>query len=188
MVTMLQGLADWLRRRRRAAHSWADDCDLIFLDVDGVLNSRVSRDTGDHLPADEPLANLCHVINSSCKATIVLSSTWRLDRQLSEALQKVLATVGLCFVSSTADLTYTGDRVDEILLWLREHPARGSGAARAWVALDDLDLLGMNAKLTPEHFVRTRDGIGLTRQDAERAIAQLRSQRGTLHGKPSNDG
>ena len=67
-----------------------------------------------------------------------------------------------------------GDRVDEILSWLETHCKDGN---RPWVALDDLDLLLMNPKLRPPHFVRTRDSIGLTRENADEAIRLLQAQR-----------
>lgn len=167
------------RRTRRSALNMPaipPDASIIFLDVDGVLNSKVSRDTGDHLPASEPLDNLVHIISSVHAGTIVLSSTWRLDSLQRNALAHVLASVGLAFISATPDFSVSckGDRVDEILSWLETHCKDGN---RPWVALDDLDLLLMNPKLRPPHFVRTRDSIGLTRENADEAIRLLQAQR-----------
>ena len=39
------------------------------------------------------------------------------------------------------------------------------------------DLLAMNPKLREEHFVRTNDGTGLTRENAEQVIQKLRRLR-----------
>ena len=152
------------------------DASIIFLDVDGVLNSKVSRDTGNHLPAEEPLDNLVRICTSVHAGTIVLSSTWRLNSDARDALAHVLASVGLAFISATPDFSVSckGDRVDEILSWLETHCKDGN---RPWVALDDLDLLLMNPKLRPPHFVRTRDSIGLTRENADEAIRLLQAQR-----------
>ena len=152
------------------------DASIIFLDVDGVLNSKVSRDTGNHLPAEEHLDNLVRICTSVHAGTIVLSSTWRLDSDARDALAHVLASVGLAFISATPDFSVSckGDRVDEILSWLDTHCTDGD---RPWVALDDLDLLLMNPKLRPQHFVRTRDSIGLTRENADEAISLLQAQR-----------
>ena len=163
------------RVRRPSAAMIPTDATLIFLDVDGVLNSRASRDTGDHLPADEPLAHLVHLMSSLQCGTIVLSSTWRLDAQLREALHRVLAIEGLSFVSVTPDLeiTHTGDRVDEIMAWLSAHRS----ADHPWIAIDDLDLLGMNPKLHARNFVRTSDGVGLTRRNVNEAVRKLSEQR-----------
>ena len=38
---------------------------LIFLDVDGVLNSRGSRESGDHKPQPQLLSHLRHVIDAT---------------------------------------------------------------------------------------------------------------------------
>jgi len=144
---------------------------IIFCDVDGVLNSRASREDGDHMPTAEHLSNLVHAAQG---CTLVLSSTWRLDPVLAVPLAAVLESVGLRVYSKTPDLeaTSSGDRVDEILLWLREHRAE----SLPWVAIDDLDLLAMNPRLVPRNFVRTRDSVGLTRANAEEAISAIRSQ------------
>ena len=168
----------FMRRHNQPRKPWDDDVDILFLDVDGVLNSRRTRETGDHLPADEPVENLRRIVDATQRCTIVLSSTWRLDAQQREALAAVLAMSGLSFSSVTPDLeaAHTGDRVDEILQWLREHPGP-TGVTRAWIALDDLDLLMMNPKLPSTHFVRTSDSIGLTRENADLAIRLLQEQR-----------
>lgn len=88
----------------------------------------------------------------------------------------MFSCVGLTILGDTPDKSAdcSGDRVDEILQWLRDH---GSGVQQPWVAIDDLDLLTMNPKLSPRHFVRTRDSIGLTLDNAERAIELLHRQR-----------
>jgi len=35
---------------------------LLFLDIDGVLNSQETRETGDHMPAQELLDNLADIV------------------------------------------------------------------------------------------------------------------------------
>ena len=117
-------------------------------------------------------------------ASIVLSSTWRLDSALLHALERVFDKQGLTIYDHTPDLekTSTGDRVDEILMWLREHrqpitPGSNDTIKVAWVAIDDLDLLRMNPKLDPDHFVRTRDANGLTRACAEEVLVKLQRTR-----------
>jgi hypothetical protein len=143
--------------------------DIIFLDIDGVMNTRSSRENGDHLPTSECLENLSFIMAHAYKPSIVLSSTWRLDPALLEALKPHLPPIFDC----TPDLerSSTGDRVDEILKWLQEHTA--PTMSPAWVAIDDLDLLRMNPKLNAANFVRTSDGSGLTRACAEDVLNKL---------------
>ena len=67
--------------------------------------------------------------------------------------------------------------VDEIHTWLRENRA----TELPWVAIDDLDLLAMNPRMQRKHFVRTRDGTGLTRQLVEDALLTLQVQRSQIN-------
>ena len=118
--------------------------DIIFLDIDGVLNSRSTRENGDHLPDDALLSNLKHAIMHAHRSClIVLSSTWRLDEALRRPLAEHLLRAGLSIYGFTPDLEkeHTGDRVDEIRAWLQVH----CGAMKEeelmaipWVAIDDL--------------------------------------------------
>jgi predicted phosphodiesterase len=159
------------------------DVDLLFLDVDGVLNSRVSRDDGDHLPAPDMMAHLRYAVQQAHSCKIVLSSTWRLDAPLLEGLRHSLSEAGLSLHSATPtlEITHTGDRVDEIMLWLRSNHAEDL----PWVAIDDIDLLAMNGKLSARNFVRTRDGTGLTRANAEEIVSKLQLQRTQSLEQPS---
>ena len=75
----------------------------IFLDVDGVLNSRATRDRGDaqtpnapiasrHAPDRELVQTLSTLMREAEKKTgregkIVLSSTWRLKPETTEAVE-----------------------------------------------------------------------------------------------------
>ena len=153
----------------------SNDASIVFLDIDGVLNSRVSRENGDHLPDPAMLSNLKLAMQQVPNCLIVLSSTWRLDSTLARPLRDVLSSEGLSITDFTPDLEklHIGDRVDEIILWLREHKSEGL----PWVAVDDMDLLAMNSKLTAEHFVRTYDGTGLTPGNADELRLKLQAQR-----------
>ena len=161
-----------LSRHSRPSAAGSFSGDIIFLDVDGVLNTRSSRENGDHLPTSDCLDNLSYIMAHANKPSIVLSSTWRLDPALLDALKERLPPILDC----TPDLerSSTGDRVDEILKWLREH---AGSMSPEWVAIDDLDLPRMNPKLDAAHFVRTRDASGLTRACAEEALIKLRRLR-----------
>uniref|UniRef100_A0A7S4B6R3 Uncharacterized protein n=1 Tax=Chrysotila carterae TaxID=13221 RepID=A0A7S4B6R3_CHRCT len=67
-------------RRRRA---------VVFLDVDGVLNSRATRENGDHDPHPALVAELARLVNE-CHAHVVLSSTWRLETKNFERVSGAL--------------------------------------------------------------------------------------------------
>ena len=102
---------------------------MIFLDVDGVLNSQQTRVCElkdgsfirDDLPAPHLVTNLRRIVRET-GAQIVLSSTWRLCPRSTEQLRQRLKANGLCFASLTEDLSTKGDRVDEIYEWLSRHP------------------------------------------------------------------
>lgn len=114
---------------------------IIFLDIDGVLNSmayfeslktRTARDeiSDYHLKL---LAELYH----SCDAKIVLSSTWRdLDKphedcyKMYHYLENCLAKYDMCIFSQTPIVN--GERPKEIKTWLTNH-----SNISHYVSLDD---------------------------------------------------
>ena len=167
----------------RRAHSQPA---VLFLDIDGVLNSQASRRAGgdaleqgelptfeSQLPTAEMLALLAEIARAAAPLRIVLASTWRCKPDTRAAVVESPRTVGLELSGDTPELEALcrGDRVDEILACLpaSERPP--------WVVLDDMDLMAMNTKLTDAHFVRTDDAVGLTRAKADEAIAKLQAQR-----------
>ena len=153
-------------RRRRSPPIVATS---YFLMSTASLNTRSSREDGDHLPLTECLDNLVFIMQIRGSAVqprpVINVEPWLLMVALLFALGESLGGTKL-FGSATKRLIvtqklHTGDRVDEILLWLREHRTKTSrwnkSILRLAVAIDDIDLLSMNPKLAPEHFVRTRD-------------------------------
>ena len=158
----------------QATRALADHTRIVFLDVDGVLNTQSSReDDVNHLPAQEFLQNLKFLVDSTqCK--IILSSTWRLSDYKRSQLDHVFLQYGLAINGATPDLEKTarGDRVDEIFLWLEMHAAK-SEHVQAWVAVDDMDLLRQNPRLKEENFVRTSDEKGFNLPKMEEALQKL---------------
>ena len=178
-------LAAWLHATQPA---------ILFLDIDGVLNSQASRRAGDdaleqgemrpfetQLPTEEALALLADVARAAGPLQIVLSSTWRCKPDTRAAVVESLRTVGLSLAGDTPDFEAQcrGDRVDEIIESLRQQCGCGWDTL-PWVVLDDLDLMAMNPKLDGASFVRTDDAVGLTRAKADEAIAKLQAQRDVL--------
>lgn len=153
-------------------------CPLIFLDIDGVICCNTQA------RLDEPqLAQLKRV----CKATgakIVLSSDWRRRVPLKQKVQRALKRMGVEYVGCTpiktettrigSQLIETNLRPAEILSWLEK---RGGRSPRAWVAIDDRDLLAEALEHGDVgfdgHFVRTDIYTGLTPELAELAIEIL---------------
>jgi hypothetical protein len=168
---------------------------LIFLDVDGVLNSRESRDGGPELCGDEwdmqdekLLCNLSWLVRRTC-GEIVLSSTWRLQESDCDRLTGALERHGLEVIGSTSDMSLSGagDRGDEIREWVAAFQPSHCGrpdlvGGRApplpieppWVALDDMDLTAMNpCGVKAPNFVHTDDAVGLVPEKAREAADKL---------------
>lgn len=142
---------------------------VVFLDVDGVLHSL----HGDDIFRDDCCALLEFVLKST-GARVVLSSTWRLERDKVAMIDNLLTERGMQrILGCTKDLGT--HREEEICEWLDRHPA-----TPRWVALDDMDLV---CRTTPAaarlvgHFVRTSQRTGLTADLAQLAVGLLEAQR-----------
>lgn len=144
---------------------------VVFLDVDGVLNSResIQRD-GPHSMDSGMLNNLKTLIDQT-GATIIISSTWRLDSDNHAELLEKLSDFGLKSHGVTPDLEgqFLGDRTMEISSWLKQNNVTN------WVALDDLPLHRLDENLMDGHFVHTNPHLGFTKEDLEKAIQILNS-------------
>lgn len=96
---------------------------VIFLDVDGVLNSSeyfniADKSNGNYDLADYYLNNLAQIYNL-CNAKIVLTSTWRKyppEHEISKYLVESLAKYGMVIYSKTEVID--NDRPLEIKSWL----------------------------------------------------------------------
>lgn len=162
---------------------------VLFLDIDGVLNSDFWNDSHQREISDgtlideEKVKRLAHVIKET-DAKIILHSGWRFwfDSELkplrieAKRLIELLEKEGLHIDGLTPDLTtdeirktkkFSLVKADEILYWLKLH-----NEVTEWVVLDDLDL--HNAQIE-QHQVRPDQTIGLTWEDVEKAIKNLSS-------------
>ncbi len=87
---------------------------LIFLDVDGVLNSR--DDCGVDGLGDSHLHQLKRIVNEA-RCEIVLTSYWRLADDLTAKLRVAFDRHGIpIWNDSTPDLS--GDRAEEVRAWI----------------------------------------------------------------------
>jgi hypothetical protein len=144
---------------------------VLFLDFDGVLNGldwcwavpgRMDRSDYADMINPENVAHLNTIVQET-GVVVVVSSAWRIIHRLPE-LRDFLRRRG--FVGTVVDRTESlGERHQEIRWYAaREHVER-------WVAIDDALMPELGDKI-----VQTAPRLGLTAEDAERAIAILRSQ------------
>ena len=172
---------------------------VIFLDIDGVLNSDASLMV-DYRVEGDLILNLKYLVDKT-DAKIILSSSWRLYfkplRKLMDKLDKVnLHISGMTQDSVSLDwikeqgyehslkyvddvVQYDGfettrvkvshDRGAEILKWLSEHDVE------SFVILDDegIDIKSYFSK----EFVKTNFHKGLTKEDVEKAISILNEKK-----------
>lgn len=156
---------------------------VLFLDIDGVLNSNFwndshQREISDGTLIDEEKIKLLAWLVNSTKAKIILHSGWRVwfddklkpTRKEAQRLVEMLAEESLTIDGVTPDLTteeirrtkkFSMVKADEILLWLKEHED-----VSAWVVLDDLDLHNIQVA---EHQVKPDQRVGLTMADVRMA-------------------
>jgi hypothetical protein len=153
------------KRQRKAASKAASPArrvKVIFLDVDGVLNT-TSTPNPRKLPyvVDKKLVRRFRQLVTKTRAKVVLISTWRYDPAglFSARLHKIP------FVDCTSDLPHRSRR-DEILRWLKAHPEVG----RYLVVDDDDDELDSLPLFqpSPRH--------GLTAPLARRIVAYLQGK------------
>ena len=145
---------------------------VVFLDVDGVLHpARPGRSQGARFrPA--AMAALGAVLEGG--GAVVLSSSWRLSEAGVSAVDAALVAAGLPASAGRTPVSRScGARPREILAWLDARPP-----ARAWVALDDIDLPraarpGEERERLRGRCVTTDPRVGLRQEDAEKALRIL---------------
>lgn len=164
---------------------------LIFLDIDGVLNTKwwysqmdrnTHRDKYGYAFDPQAVANLRKIVEET-GADIVISSSWKCmglsqmedmwkDRNLPGKI------IGITPNSVSDELLIDADidsmelfhiRGEEIKEWLKKHGKRVCN----YVIIDDMDnmLPGQQS-----HFVQTNPEVGITEDDAEKAIAILNKE------------
>lgn len=162
---------------------------VIFLDIDGVLNSNFwncshQREISDGTLVDAEKIRLLGKLVQDTDAKLILHSGWRFwfDEDMkplraeAEHLLALLEREGLKLDGVTPDLTteeirttkkFSLVKADEILLWIADHKD-----VKNWVVIDDLDL--HNSKIRA-HQIKTDQTVGLTVenvQEAERILLQ----------------
>lgn len=160
---------------------------VIFLDIDGVINSNFwleshQQEISDGTLIDKEKIELVAKIVNKTEATLVMHSGWRFwfdntmkpIRKEAQNLINLLLDSGLSIYAMTPDLTteeirktkmFSKVKASEIFLWLKQNPN-----VHKWIVLDDIDL--HNADLAIRQ-VRTNAEVGITEKDVDRAIEML---------------
>lgn len=170
---------------------------VVFLDVDGVLNSQTFADawydrtgqggwgghfteadkaTHENVIWDEECVNELRRIVETTDSQIVVSSTWRKFFTI-EKFKEMFAVYGWKDAPIIAK-TPAGYRTRgmEINNWLSEHPVDN------YVILDDYpDFMSQQIN----NFVNTNAMYGLSKKDADKAISILNSNNGSFKGTDS---
>ncbi len=160
---------------------------VIFLDIDGVLNSNFwndshQREISDGTLIDEEKIKLLACLVKKTNSKIILHSGWRTwfdselmplrieAKKVTQLVEKErLRTDGITPDITTEEIRKTKKfslvKADEILLWLKLN-----NDVTNWVVLDDLDLHNIQVA---QHQVKPDQTVGLTAQDVERAVTIL---------------
>lgn len=165
---------------------------ILFLDVDGVLNTRATKPGADGVrdvelrPLNNPQVRFTGVLEmakvralaravEACGAKIVVSSSWRVAFTDGAAFA---AAVGLAPpIASAPDLLHrdwrtekrmSSNRHHEIDWWLRAHPK-----VKRYAVLDDHPVWGWGSLPDNPNEVRTDPECGLTATDLARVVEVL---------------
>lgn len=147
------------------------DDKIVFLDVDGVLNSddfyaRWMLEEGvDCFETDtldpHALALLKKLVRET-DAKVIISSSWRWDNQAMGNLTSQLRTYGIFAIGTTIDdIRVNLSRAGEIKLWLDSHPEIVN-----YVILDDARI---DIDELARHHIKTNSVYGLQLNHIEQA-------------------
>ena len=123
---------------------------VIFMDVDGVINS---AENGWKITPFK--VRMVNEVASATGAFIVISSDWRIEANDRQAIRNS----GINFIDCTADYN---DRPREIAEWVATHEVEN------YVIIDDTDFKW--SKEQRKHFVQTKTRTGITERKRDRAI------------------
>ena len=160
---------------------------VIFLDIDGVLNSNFwnenhQTEISDGTLIDIEKIRLLSTLVKNTNANIILHSGWKFWfdsalhplRKEAEHLKKLFGQEGLMIADITPDHSteeikkskkFSLVKASEILAWLDEHKE-----VDKWIVIDDLDL--HNSEIEA-HQIKTDPHTGLTSDDVRKAESML---------------
>jgi hypothetical protein len=139
---------------------------IIFLDVDGVLNTNNSllKHGWDRIDPDK-VAHIAAIVKNTA-AEIVISSTWRLNARDLSLVHAALAAEGLEIFDTTPEDLNAHARYVEIKAWLDDYPE-----VTKFAIIDD-DPDAADAEMQGSFF-QTNADVGLTAELAEDIIKHL---------------
>ena len=152
---------------------------VIFLDIDGVLNTEAYRENPDVDYFDAPVSKihmcLLEYLVRQTDAKVVLSSTWREYWENCETqsdpfgvyINRLFEKYGLAIFDKTPELR---DRDEEIAEWLKLH----KGQIENYVIIDDFDFEW--SEENEKHLIKTNDETGLDEETVARAIRVLNGE------------
>lgn len=147
----------------------------IFLDVDGVLNTKNDWSKKIYSLNAKCVENFCELLRNINNPKVVLSSTWRngIARDGSTAIHirdllNVLTVVGIEKIDKTA-VAPDGIRSKEIDYYLRRHEPD------SYIILDD-DMSLFEKKDKTENLYLTNAIYGLTEKDVTQIIKRFKSK------------
>lgn len=152
---------------------------VIFLDIDGVLNSEKFLENNQNEAIDRNSVGILKTIIDKTGAVIVMSSAWRLwfdDNMMpkegySQCLYDILCEFDIKLFGKTPDFsteeirinkTFSYVKAKEIIAWLNENKI-----VDKYVVIDDLDLKNRDIS---EQLVIINGQVGITEEDAELII------------------
>ena len=149
---------------------------VIFLDIDGVLNTEAYREDPNVDYFEKPISEIhMRLLKQLVKATgakIVLSSTWReyweQGQDQSDSfgyyINNLFRKYDLAIFDKTLELK---GRDEEITEWKEHH----QGELEGFVIIDDYDFEWSD--VNKNHLVKTLDKVGLDEKSTERALKIL---------------
>lgn len=132
---------------------------VIFLDVDGVLNTIDGiYHFGMNYIDDERVKLVAKIIHET-NAKIVLSSTWRIDPENRKLVEIALAKYNLTIFDATPISEKYDLRSNEIQQWLDQNPTE------KFAIIDDWAEAGIG-----QNLFQTNNYFGLTHEISEKVI------------------
>lgn len=142
---------------------------ILFLDIDGVLNSQNTTNFKQLWPVDMHMAFMVGKIILDTECEVVLSSAWRHHPDGMKEVEKVLATKILDRTHGSwydKETDHHSTRGEEIQKWLDEHPE----VVKYAILDDDSDMLDIQRP----NFFKTTFLNGLTPEIAKAVTEHLK--------------
>lgn len=155
----------------------------VFLDIDGVLNSRQTRAKAPYncKGIGNKHLRILKAIVEKTNSNIVLISDWRLSflpndhmPDMANYITKRLQSVGLSFELVSSNHIYE-IRAQEIKNWINTHKTEG------YIILDDNDNIWYHNNAISPHWIHTDYKKGLTEEHIQEAIVKMQEPVINIH-------